>query len=148
MKLSVKEGTNIEFIGKVSQGKRGSPSWPLFMYELIMEQLVNGTPPSAISDNILSFVSTFLPNTIVKELPSIWTVRRTRTILLIVVEALAAYQLGKSLWWKQLFTDGTSRRQTFFQNLAISIEDTTETDDGLLKLKPILLSTTTPLYGG
>ena len=117
------------------------------MYELIMEQLVNGTPPSAISDNILSFVSTFLPNTIVKELPSIWTVRRTRTILLIVVEALAAYQLAIALCWKQLFTDGTSRRQTFMQNLAISIEDTTETDDGLLKLKPILLSTTTYTEG-
>ena len=35
----------------------------------------------------------------------------------------------------------------FFQNLAISIEDTTETDDGLLKLKPILLSTTTYTEG-
>ena len=56
---------------------------PLFMYELIMEQLVNGTPPSAISDNILSLVSTFLPSTVVKELPSIWTVCRTRTILMI-----------------------------------------------------------------
>ena len=54
MKLSVKEGKNIEFIGKVREGNRGRPSWPLFMYELIMEQLVNGTPPSAISDNILS----------------------------------------------------------------------------------------------
>ena len=100
MKLSVKEDTNIKIIGKVREGNRGRPSWPLFMYELIMEQLVNGTPPSAISDNILSFVSTFLPNTVVKELPSIWTVCWTRTILLIVVEALAAYQLGKSKHWK------------------------------------------------
>ena len=94
MKLSEKESTNIKFIGKVSQGKRGSSSWPLFMYELNMEQLVNGTPLSAISSNIFSIVSTFLPSTVVKELPSIWTVRRTRTIILIIVEALAAYQLG------------------------------------------------------
>ena len=101
------------------------PAWPLFMYELIMEQLVNGTPPFAISNNILSTLCTLFLSTVVKELPSIWTVCRTRTILLIVVEALATYQLGKSKRWKQLFTDGTTKRQTFFQNLAISIEEAT-----------------------
>ena len=100
-----------------------------------MEQLVNGTPPSSVNGNIVAHVKAFSPTTIVKELPSIWTIRRTRTIPLIVVQTLAAYRLGRSKKWKQLFTDGTSRRQTAYTNLAISIE---EDDEEMLT--PLLLS--------
>ena len=43
-------------IGKVLQkegsGKGGSYNWPIWMVQLILEHLVNGTPPSAISLNI------------------------------------------------------------------------------------------------
>ena len=125
----------ITIITKEREGRRGRPQWQLYIYELIMEQLVNGTPPSSVNGNIVAHVKAFSPTTIVKELPSIWTIRRTRTILLIVVQTLAAYRLGRSKKWKQLFTDGTSRQQTAYTNLAISIE---EDDEEMLT--PLLLS--------
>ena len=95
--------------------------WPLYIYELVMEQTVYGTHPSFINGNIVAYLRTFSPGTIIKELPSIWTLYRTRTVLLIVVQTYAAYQLGKSHKWEQLFTNGTSGRQSSFANLAISI---------------------------
>ena len=49
--------------------------------------------------------------------------------MLIIVEALAAYRLGKSNKWQQLFTDATTRQQTSFTNLAISIQE--EEDDDI-----------------
>ena len=82
-----------------------------------MKQIVNGTSPSAISDNILSLVSTFLPFIVVKELPSIWTVRQTRTILLIVVEALAVYQLGKSKHISTVPNYSTCQKVIFLANI-------------------------------
>ena len=98
----------IMVIKKQRQGLHGAPGWPVYIYELLMEQIVNGTPPSSINGNIIAHVKAFSPMTIIKELPSIWTIRRTRTILLIVVQTLAAYCLGRSDKWQQLFTDGTS----------------------------------------
>ncbi len=54
--------------------KGGASSWPLFVWELILEQLVNGTPPTSVNSNIVSFIQRFSPQTIIKELPSIWTI--------------------------------------------------------------------------
>ena len=54
--------------------KRGRSSWPLYIWDLILEQLVNGTPPSSVNANIVSHVKKFSPTTIIKELPSIWTI--------------------------------------------------------------------------
>ena len=101
----------------------GASSWPIYMWDLILEQLVNGTPPTAVADNIQMHVKKFSPTTKIKALPSIWTIRRARTVLLVIVQTLAAYRLGKADKWVQLFTDATSRRQVTFQNLIISIED-------------------------
>ena len=36
--------------------KGGASSWPLFVWELILEQLVNGTPPTSVNSNIVSFI--------------------------------------------------------------------------------------------
>jgi len=47
---------SIKVFGKVRGGQRGATSWPHFVWELIMEQLVNGTPPTSVNANILSFV--------------------------------------------------------------------------------------------
>ena len=121
--------TPVTIIEKERKGQKGRPRWPLYMYNLIMEMLVNGTPPSSVNDNIIAHVTSLSPTTTIKELPSIWTIRRTRTVVLIIVEALAAYRLGKSNKWQQLFTDATTRRQTSFTNLAISIQE--EGDDDL-----------------
>ena len=47
---------SIKVFGKIWGGQRGAPSWPHFIWELILEQLVNGTPPTAVNANILSVV--------------------------------------------------------------------------------------------
>ena len=57
------------------------------------------------------------------ELPSLWTIRRARTVILVITQTLAAYRLAKADKWGQVFTDATSRRQVTFQNLLISIEE-------------------------
>eukprot|EP00957_Ditylum_brightwellii_P173665 13222316-Ditylum_brightwellii.AAC.1 len=59
---------------------------------MIVEQLINGTPPCAANDNIIAIT-------------------------------LAAHQLGKANKFGQLNTDGTGRRQLYFQNLVISVEE-------------------------
>ena len=113
----------IKQIKKTRASNKGRPSWPLYMWDLILEQLVNGTPPSSVNDNIVAHVKTFSPTTDIVDLPSIWTIRRARTVLLIICQTLAAYRLSKADKWEQLFTDATSRRQVSFQNLVISIEE-------------------------
>ena len=87
----MKEQFPIPFIGKVREkGTKGAPSWPLFVWEMVLENLVNGTPLSEVNENIRSIVERVSPGTVLKELPSIWTIRRTRTVLLVIVQALAA----------------------------------------------------------
>ena len=113
----------IKVFGKIRDGQRGATSWPHFIWELILEQLVNGTPPSSVNANIVSFLRCFSPTTVIKELPSIWTIRRGRTVLLVVVETLATYRLAKAKRWGQMFTDGSGRRQIAMQDLALSIEE-------------------------
>jgi len=49
-------------------------------------------------------------------------VREQRIPMQVANLILSAYQLGKAKWWKQIYTDGTSRRQTSFQNLIIEVE--------------------------
>ena len=113
----------IKVFGKIRDGQRGATSWPHFIWELILEQLVNGTPPSSVNSNIISFLCCFSPTTVIKELPSIWTICRGRTVLLVVVQTLATYRLAKAKRWGQMFTDGSGRRQIALQDLALSIEE-------------------------
>jgi hypothetical protein len=113
----------IKVFGKIRDGQRGATSWPHFIWELILEQLVNGTPPSSVNSNIISFLRCFSPTTVIKELPSIWTIRCRCTVLLVVVETLATYRLAKAKRWGQMFTDGSGRRQIALQDLALSIEE-------------------------
>ena len=117
------EAVPVKEVCKVREGCRGNASWPFYVWELIIEQLVNGTPPSSVNSNIVSLIRTFSPTTKISELPSIWTIRRARTVLLVIVQTLAVYRIAKAKKWEQLFTDGTSRRQVSFQDLIISVEE-------------------------
>lgn len=119
----LEESMPITEIKRVRTGKGGNSSWQPFMWDLIMEALINGTPPSAIRANIQLHIETFAPFIDTVELPSLWTIRRARTVILVICQTLAAYRLAKADKWGQLFTDATSRRQVTFQNLLISIED-------------------------
>lgn len=123
MSSDLEAAVPIPTIGMIRSGRGGSSHWPTHIWELILDQLVKGVPPSAVSDNIVDFVKTFSPSTDIKQVPSLYTVRRARTVLLVVVQTLASYRLAKSNKWGQLFTDATSRRQVSFQNLVISIEE-------------------------
>jgi len=123
LESDLKAAVPIPEIRKVRTQRGGSMSWPLYIWDLILEQLVNGTPPSSVSANISAHVMKFSPTTKIKELPSIWTIRRARSVLLVICQTLAAYRLAKAEKWEQLFTDATSRRQVTFQNLIISVEE-------------------------
>jgi len=113
----------IKEIKKTQAGHGGGLLWPLYIWDLILEQLVSGTPPSSVSANIHAHVLKFSPCTKITELPSIWTIHRARSVLLIVCQTLAAYRLVKAGKWAPPFTDATSRRQVSITNLLISVEE-------------------------
>jgi hypothetical protein len=99
---------------------------------MIMEQLVNGTPPTAIPGNIRSDAAYLVPFLEVHT-PSVTFCRRMRGELRILTETLAALRIAKAANWRQLFTDGTSRRQTALLTAIIAIDG----PDG--ELMPIIL---------
>ena len=55
------------------------------------------------------------------ELTSVSYVREFRTVLQILNDLLGAYKLVMNATWKQLCTDGTTRRQIGFQLLVIGL---------------------------
>lgn len=120
---AAEEAVPIKEFGKEHHGQRGQAIWPLYIWELIIEQIVNGTPPSSINANIVTFIRKLSPSIVIRELPSIWTIRRARTVLLAIVQTLATYRIAKAKKWEQMFTDGTSRKQVSFQDLIITIEE-------------------------
>eukprot|EP00956_Cyclotella_meneghiniana_P001704 scaffold1864_cov60-Cyclotella_meneghiniana.AAC.3 len=103
--------------------KIGNPkSWDPIVTQLVIEMLAHQTPPSCISANILSVVKLLIPEApIIEELPSVRFVRNCRTVLLHLSKTLAAYEIAIQDRFLQLFTDGTTRRQTEFQNVVIGI---------------------------
>mmetsp|Transcript_3886 Transcript_3886/g.10150 ORF Transcript_3886/g.10150 Transcript_3886/m.10150 type:complete len:291 (+) Transcript_3886:4227-5099(+) len=95
-------------VGRARRGKgggKGEAPWPMWMVQLILEQLVNGTPPSAIPANILS-QDRLMTGRDGQQPPSVGFCRDMRVVLRILTETLAAYQLAKQGQWKQLFSDG------------------------------------------
>jgi len=62
---------------------------------------VNGTPPSAIPDNIVSFLESFYGEK-PKEWPSVNFCRGSRVIVQIVGEAITAIKLASIKDWKQI----------------------------------------------
>ena len=106
-----------------AHGARGaSHRWPNWMRALIMEYLVNNTPPSAIPSNIVSAAAYLLPFLVDIQVPDVRFCQNMRGELRIYTETLAAYQLAGKINWRQLFTDGTSRRQTHLLTVIIGID--------------------------
>ena len=104
-------------------------SWPHWMLQLILEMLVNGTPPSSIPMNIRSQANITMQNIIIESLPTARFFRSCRTNLRILGETLTSYRLAKAKLWIQLFTDGTAKRQIAIQNLIIRINEDKELKD-------------------
>eukprot|EP00956_Cyclotella_meneghiniana_P019310 scaffold32996_cov35-Cyclotella_meneghiniana.AAC.3 len=94
--------------------KIGNPkSWDPIVTQLVIKMLAHQTPPSCVSANILSVVKLLVPEApIVEELPSVRFVRNCRSVLLHLSKTHAAYEIAIQDRFLQLFTDGTTRRQT------------------------------------
>ena len=118
----LEEAVPIKSLSKTSDGKKGQPGWPLFVWETIIDQLVIGVPPMSVYRSVASVIKRYSPKVGINPI-SLTTVKRARTVLLVIVQTLAAYRLGKAGKFGQLFQDATSRRQDSFQNLVISIEE-------------------------
>ena len=114
-------------------GRRGGSSrWPVHIVLLICELLVNGTPPSAIRPNLQSTSAVFT-GCEAEELPCVNFIRQCRVVVQNINATLSAMRLGRADVWHQMFTDGTTRRQTAFQDLIIALME----DD---VLDPVIVS--------
>ena len=133
-------------IGKVLQKegyrKRGSYTWTIWTIKMILEQLVNGTPPEAISPNIQYPVALDITEVRVinQELSSMNFIRSCRKIIRISSDILSSYCIGKAEQWDQLLSDGKGRHQPAFKNLVIGVIAEEH-------LRPIILSTSIILKG-
>ena len=92
---------------------------------MILEMLSHRTPPSCVAANILTIAELLNPDfNMVKELPSLSFIRECRSVNLHLTKTMSAYTLAKVKEYSELFSDGTSRRQTSIQNLIIGfLED-------------------------
>ena len=99
---------------------KGGGSWSWELIEIILEMLSNGTPPSAIPSNIMATARHLLPSVDDVKVPTVRYCQQLRRVLRAVAETLAAYSVGKMVRWRQLATDGTSRRQISLQNCVIA----------------------------
>ena len=108
--------------------KGGTQAWPHHVVLLIMEWLSNRTPPSCIAANIVSLCSIIMPSAdIALELPTTCYIRTVRSLLVVVTKTLAAYTVARVPRFHQIYTDGTTRRQTELINMLIGYV----TDEGL-----------------
>ena len=62
---SLEEASPIKVFGKVQDGQRGATLWPLYVWELILEQLMNGRLPTSVNANM--FLQRFSPKTKMKD---------------------------------------------------------------------------------
>ena len=92
------------------------------MRALIVELILNGTPTHAIPGNIQAFASYLLPFVKDVNTPTVRFCKGMRSELRVGTETLVAYLLGNAFNWRQLFTDGTSRRQVHLLNVIIGID--------------------------
>lgn len=87
----------------------------------------------------MAFLKIIQPESTVEELPSVWFIRRMRTVLGIVCQLMSAYRAAKAERWGQLNCDETMRHQTEYLNLILSCVE--ESCEGMpAEYKPILMS--------
>ena len=111
----------------------GRPEWNEFSAQLVCELLILGVAPRAIPGTIVAHYE-LITGTPPKCAPSIKFIRECRDVLRVVIETLTAIELGNNPDWKQVFTNGTSRRQKPFTALLIGIAK----DGG--RIDPIIIS--------
>ena len=98
----------------------GQSHWRLHIFMIVCELLFDGVPPACVWET-LQTTSAYFTGSVVTDLPSVRYVRECRTVLQILNDLFGAYKLGMNTTWKQLCTDGTTRRQIGFQSLVIGL---------------------------
>ena len=105
---------------RVQGRQRGGKKWPLWVTAVCCDLLIHGTPPSAIPSSIGTlFVA--LTGEEPKELPSVNYVRQCRVLIQIIGETITAMKLAACPDWRQIFFDGTTRRQIPFSAVIITL---------------------------
>ena len=89
---------------------------------IILENLIAGVQPMSVPKIMQTYATEYTGEEL-DELPSVNFIRQCRTIAQVVNEILAAIKLGHNHNWKQLFTDGTMRRQIDLTTLIIGLMD-------------------------
>ena len=122
----LKEEKNDSLQSKIQKdcpiGRKGGRSrWPPHIVQLICEQLVNGTPPSAILSNLVSMFA--INEIILDDVPSVNFCRQCCTVVQVLVETLTIKRLAEAEFWDQVFFDGTSRRQVSFSNFIVGLKN-------------------------
>ena len=85
---------------------------------LLCELICDGVPPARVRATIQT-TNAYFTGAEADELPSLSTIRECRTVVQTLNDLLAAFKLAGQGKWRQLFTDGTTRRQISFQCLVI-----------------------------
>ena len=119
----------------------GRKQYSVKLVQIILEMIVNGTPPSSIRAILLIFAQTFDPTFDLKDLPCLAYIRKCRSILITVTKVIAALRLSKAENWGQMFTDATSIAQVPLQDIILSLKDHDV-------IKPIVLLAATVLQNG
>ncbi|EJK43816.1 hypothetical protein THAOC_37702 [Thalassiosira oceanica] len=100
---------------------RGGSRWPNWVVLLICELLVNGVNPSAVPPTIQTSYETFYKKPLDRPPPSVNFIRECRTLIQIIGETVIAMKLSTVTNWMEILVDGTTRRQTPFVAMLISI---------------------------
>jgi len=110
-------------LGKMPRRQgQGGVEWDETVTQLVLEMLAHRTPPSCIPSNIVSVSRIILPHyDVIKDVPSIDFIRRSRGTLSYVTKLLAAAELARAPVYLEQHADGTSRRQMEFYNNIIRI---------------------------
>ena len=143
MKVTTQTVVTIDkVLQKEGSGRGGSYTWTIWTIKIILEQLVNGTPPEAISPNIQYPVALDITEVRVinQELTIMNFIRSCRKIIRISSDILSSYCIGKAEQRDQLLSDSKGRHQTALNNLVIGVINEE-------RLRPIILSTSIILKG-
>ena len=88
---------------------QGGVEWDETVTQLVLEMLAHRTPPSYIPSNIVSVSRIILPHyNVIKDVPSIDFIRRSRGTLSYVTKLLAAAELARAPVYLEQHADGTN----------------------------------------
>ena len=130
LEISQSQSLSKDLKRKRAVGKQGGSSqWESWLVLLVCELLIIGITPTAIPSSIYTLYE-MLTDVEPTEVPFVSFIRLCRTVVQVVGETIATWKLAVADYWRQIFTDATSRRQCEFQALVVGLMD----EDGFMDL--------------